>query len=172
MHGGGGGFDWQGDSPPSIPFEELIIYEVHLKGFTAHASSGVRYPGTYLGVVEKIPHLTTLGINAVEFLPVHEHRVEDFLVGKGLTNYWGYNTIGFFAPESSYGTGRALGCQVAEFQTLVRELHRAGIEVILDVVCNHTAEGNELGPAVCFRGIDNATYYSLTGAPTSPSATT
>jgi glycogen operon protein len=161
-------FDWQGDSPPSIPLEELIIYEVHLKGFTAHASSSVRFPGTYLGVIDKIPYLTKLGVNALEFLPVHEHCVEDFLVGRGLTNYWGYNTIGFFAPESSYGTERVLGCQVAEFQTLVRELHRAGIEVILDAVYNHTAEGNELGPTVCFRGIDNPTYYSLAGGPSEP----
>jgi glycogen operon protein len=161
-------FDWQADVPPSIPFEELIVYEVHVKGFTAHPSSGVAHPGTYLGFVKKIPHLTRLGVNAVELLPVHEHCVEDFLVAKGLTNYWGYNTIGFFAPESSYGTQHTLGCQVAEFKTLVRELHRAGIEVILDVVYNHTAEGNELGPTACFRGIDNPTYYSLTGGRNEP----
>jgi glycogen operon protein len=161
-------FDWQGDAPSYTPLENLVIYEVHLKGFTAHSSSGVQSPGTYLGFVEKIPHLKELGINAVEFLPVHEHSVEDFLTAKGLTNYWGYNTIGFFAPESSYATQRFPGCQVSEFKTLVRELHRAGIEVILDVVYNHSAEGNELGPTLCFKGIDNPTYYCLTGGPNEP----
>jgi len=161
-------FDWQGDSPPGIPFEELIVYEVHVKGFPAHPSSRVGRPGTSLGFIEKIPHLTRLGINAVELLPIHEYCVEDFLSAKGLTNYWGYNTIGFFALESSYGTRQAPGCQVAEFKTLVRELHRAGIEVILDVVYNHTAEGNELGPTLSFRGIDNPTYYCPTGGPWEP----
>ncbi|RJQ45655.1 MAG: glycogen debranching enzyme GlgX [Nitrospiraceae bacterium] len=161
-------FDWQNDSPPDIAFEKLIIYEVHLKGFTAHASSGVDDPGTYLGFVEKIPYLKDLGINAVELLPVHEYCIDDFLHEKGLTNYWGYNTIGFFAPESSYGTGKSPGCQVNEFKTLVRELHKAGIEVILDVVYNHTGEGNELGPAMCFKGIDNPTYYCLTGTSNEP----
>jgi len=162
------GFDWQGDAPPDVPLEKLFIYEVHLKGFTAHPSSGVKHPGTYLGFIEKISHLKRLGINAVEFLPVHEFYSDDFLRNRGLTNYWGYNTIGFFAPESSYGTGRSPGCQVAEFKTLVRELHRAGILVILDVVFNHTGEGNELGPTISFKGIDNPTYYSLTGPPTEP----
>ncbi|THJ25614.1 MAG: glycogen debranching protein GlgX [Nitrospira sp. CG24E] len=156
-------FDWQGDTPPGIPFEKLIIYEVHPKGFTAHPSAKVQHPGTYLGFAEKIPYLRNLGVNAVELLPVHEHYVEDFLLDKGLTNYWGYNTIGFFAPESSYGTQRAPGCQVAEFKTLVRELHKAGIEVILDVVYNHSAEGNECGPTLCFKGIDNPSYYCLAG---------
>ena len=161
-------FDWQGDVPPDIPFQELIIYEVHLKGFTAHRSSGVKNPGTYLGFIEKIPYLRDLGINAVEFLPLHEFYVEDILLNKGLTNYWGYNTIGFFAPESSYCTKRSSGCQVNEFKTLVRELHRAGIEVILDVVYNHSGEGNELGPTLCFKGIDNPTYYCLSGTPNEP----
>ena len=161
-------FDWQGDVPPDISFHELIIYEVHLKGFTAHQSSGVKYPGTYLGFIEKIPYLKDLGINAVELLPLQEFYVEDSLIGKGLTNYWGYNTIVFFAPESSYSTKRSPGCQVNEFKTLVRELHKAGIEVLLDVVYNHTAEGNELGPTLCFKGIDNPTYYCLTGTPKEP----
>jgi glycogen operon protein len=163
-----GRFDWQGDSPPEIPFEKLIVYETHVKGFTAHPSSGVSAPGTYLGFIEKITYLKDLGINAVELLPVHEVTVEDSLSAKGLTNYWGYNTIGFFAPESSYGSKRYPGCQVNEFKTLVRECHRAGIEVILDVVYNHTGEGSELGPTLCFRGIDNPTYYSLTGGPSDP----
>ncbi|MBI5740795.1 MAG: glycogen debranching protein GlgX [Nitrospirae bacterium] len=162
------GFDWQGDCPLCLPFEKTIIYEVHLKGFTAHASSGVKNPGTYPGFVEKIPYLRDLGINAVEFLPLQEFYIDDFLLDKGLTNYWGYNTIGFFAPESSYGSGDYHGCQVNEFKTLVRELHKAGIEVIMDVVYNHTGEGNELGPTMCFRGIDNPTYYCLTGPPHEP----
>jgi len=161
-------FDWQGDAPPAIPFERLVIYETHVKGFTAHPSAGVDHPGTYLGFIGKIPHLKSLGVNAVELLPVHEFYVDDFLRERGLTNYWGYNTIGFFAPDVSYGTGRYPGCQVEEFKTLVRELHRAGIEVILDVVYNHTGEGNELGPTISFKGIDNPSYYVLTGGPHDP----
>jgi isoamylase len=161
-------FDWQGDVPPDIPFHELIIYEIHLKGLTAHKSSGAKNPGTYRGFIEKIPYLKDLGINAVEFLPLHEFYVEDILLNKGLTNYWGYNTIGFFAPELSYSTKRFPGCQVNEFKTLVRELHKAGMEIILDVVYNHTGEGNELGPTLCFKGIDNPTYYCLTGTPHEP----
>ena len=161
-------FDWQGDALPDIPLEKLIIYEVHLKGFTAHRSSGVKNPGTYSGFIEKIPYLKDLGINAVEFLPLQEFYIDDFLHDKGLTNYWGYNTIGFFAPESSFGTNSFPGCQVNEFKTLVRALHKAGIEVIMDVVYNHTGEGNELGPTISFKGIDNPTYYCLTGTPHEP----
>jgi glycogen operon protein len=161
-------FDWQGDSSPDLALEQLILYEVHVKGFTAHPSSGVRFPGTYLGFIEKIPHLSRLGVNAVELLPVHEYYVDDFLVQKGLTNYWGYNSIGFFAPESSYSTGRTAGSQVAEFKTLVRELHKAGIKVILDVVYNHTGEGSEMGPTISFRGLDNPSYYCLTGPEAEP----
>jgi glycogen operon protein len=161
-------FDWQGVTAPDLALEQLVIYEVHVKGFTAHPSSGVQFPGTYLGFIEKIPHLTRLGVNAVELLPVHEYYVDDFLIQKGLTNYWGYNSIGFFAPESSYGTNHTPGCQVTEFKTLVRELHKAGIKVILDVVYNHTGEGNEMGPTMCFRGIDNLAYYSLTGPEDAP----
>ena len=156
-------FDWRGDRPPNIPFEKLYIYEVHVKGFTAHPSSQAAHAGTYLGFIEKIPYLKDLGVNAVEFLPIHEHYDDDFLLSKGLKNYWGYNTLAFFAPEISYSTQRTPGCQVGEFKTLVRELHKAGIEVILDVVYNHSAEGNELGPTLSFRGVDNPTYYCLTG---------
>jgi glycogen operon protein len=156
-------FDWQGTSAPDLDLAELIIYEVHVKGFTAHPSSSVDHPGSYLGFSEKIPYLQRLGVNAVELLPVHEYYVDDFLVDKGLTNYWGYNSIGFFAPESSYAAGSSPGCQVTEFKTMVRELHRAGIKVILDVVYNHTGEGNEMGPTMSFRGLDNPSYYSLTG---------
>ncbi len=164
----GDGFDWQGTTSPDLQLEQLVIYEVHVKGFTAHPSSGVKDRGTYLGFIEKIPYLQKLGINAVELLPVHECYVDDFLLQKGLTNYWGYNSVGFFAPESSYSTRRTPGCQVAEFKTLVRELHKAGIKVILDVVYNHTGEGNEMGPSLCFRGIDNTAYYSLTGPGDAP----
>jgi glycogen operon protein len=161
-------FDWRGDRRLFSPLEELLIYEVHLKGFTKHPSSGVSFPGTYLGFIEKIPYLQRLGVNAVELLPVHEYYVDDFLLARGLTNYWGYNTIGFFAPESSYSTGRAPGCAVAEFKTLVRELHRAGIRVIMDVVYNHTGEGSEMGPTLSLRGIDNTSYYILTGGADAP----
>jgi len=161
-------FDWQGVRSPDLGLEQLVIYEVHVKGFTAHPSSGVSSPGTYLGFIEKIPHLTRLGVNAVEFLPVHEYYVDDFLIERDLTNYWGYNSIGFFAPESSYSSRRAPGCQIAEFKTLVRELHRAGIKVILDVVYNHSGEGNEMGPMMCFRGVDNLSYYTLTGPSDAP----
>jgi isoamylase len=161
-------FDWQGTTAPELGLEKLFIYEVHVKGFTAHPSSSVENPGSYLGFIEKIPYLKELGVNAVELLPVHEYYVDDFLHDRGLTNYWGYNSIGFFAPESSYAAGTTPGCQVTEFKTLVRELHRADILVILDVVYNHTGEGNEMGPTMSFRGIDNPSYYSLTGPAQAP----
>jgi glycogen operon protein len=164
----GDGFDWEGTDHPEIPFDELVIYEAHVKGLTAHPSSKVKNPGTYLGFIEKIPYLKSLGINAVELLPIQEFYVEDFLIAKGVSNYWGYNTIGFFSPDISYSTQSAPGCQVREFQTLVRELHRAGIEVILDVVYNHSGEGNQLGPTFSFKGIDNPVYYRLTGTPDEP----
>ncbi|NLJ76780.1 MAG: glycogen debranching protein GlgX [Peptococcaceae bacterium] len=154
-------FDWEGVTPPRTPLAETIIYEVHLKGLTAHATSGVRHPGTYLGVIEKIPYLKSLGVTAIEFLPVHHCHSEDLLQKKGLTNYWGYNTLGFFAPDSRFSTGLYPGCQVQEFKQMVKELHKAGLEVILDVVYNHTCEGDERGPTLSFRGIDNITYYQL-----------
>jgi glycogen operon protein len=162
-------FDWAGDRPPRLPLSELVIYEVHLKGFTAHPSSGVRHPGTYLGFAEKAEALRSLGVNAVELLPVHDSFTEDRLSKLGLTNYWGYNTVTFFAPAWAYSTQTAPGCQVTEFKTMVRELHRAGIEVILDVVFNHTCESDELGPTVSLRGIDNPAYYRLeAGRPWEP----
>ena len=161
-------FDWRGDEPLDLPFRDLVIYEAHVRGFTKHASSGVEHPGTYLGFIEKIPYLQALGVNAVELLPVHEFATEPFLADKGLSNYWGYNTVSFFAPESSFASSDAPGAAVTEFKTLVRALHEAGIEVILDVVYNHTAEGKELGPTFSLRGIDNRTYYCLTGSPTEP----
>ncbi len=161
-------FDWQGDRKPVIPLNEAIIYEVHLKGFTADPTSGVKNPGTYLGFIEKIPYLKDLGVNIVELLPIQGFLNRGSLTSKGLVEYWGYNTIAFFAPELAFSTKRFLGCEVEEIKTLVRELHKAGIEVILDVVYNHTGEGNELGPTVCFKGIDNPTYYSLSGSQNEP----
>jgi glycogen operon protein len=118
-------------------------------------------PGTYLGAIERIPHLVRLGVNAIELLPVHEHHSEERLTALGLTNYWGYNTVGFFAPDQRYAAGSAPGSAVSEFKQMVKAFHAAGIEVILDVVYNHTGEGGEGGPALCFRGIDNAVYYHL-----------
>jgi isoamylase len=162
------GFDWQKDAPPNHPWENLIIYEAHLRGFTADGSSGVKHPGTYAGFVEKIPYLRSLGVNAVELLPVQEHFSRTRLERQGLKEYWGYNTLCFFAPESSYAAGGEPGCQVDEFKTLVRELHRAGLEVILDVVFNHTGEGDRFGPTLSFRGIDNQSYYALGGPKEAP----
>ena len=159
-------FAWEDDLPPRIPLDESVVYEVHVRGSTVHPSSGVKRPGTYLGLVEKIPHLLKLGITAVELLPVHEFCGgepvgQDPVSGAPLRNFWGYNTLGFFAPEQSYAGQRQRGGQVLEFQEMVKRLHRAGIEVILDVVFNHTIEGHEVGPTLSFRGLDNAIYYAL-----------
>lgn len=154
-------FDWGDDHSPLVSMHEMVIYETHIKGFTAHKSSLVKHPGTYLGLIEKIPYLKKLGITSVELLPVQHCQDEDFLIEKGFTNYWGYNTLGFFAPDIRFSTKSYLGCQVNEFKQMVKELHKAGIEVILDVVYNHTCEGNQLGPTYSFRGIDNPTYYRL-----------
>ncbi len=161
-------FDWQGVKPPDLSRDRLVIYETHLRGFTAHPSSGVAEPGTFRGLIEKIPHLKALGVNAVELLPVHAKFSEDFLTRRGLNNYWGYNTAGFFALEPSYGSRSRPGCEIDEFKLMVRELHREGIEVILDVVYNHTAEGSELGPTLSLRGLDNRSYYALTGSAEAP----
>jgi isoamylase len=152
-------FDWQGVPRPKRPWSETVIYETHVRGLTVHPSSGVLRPGGFLGVTDKIPYLRELGITAVELLPVQE-----FDSGPGKRqNYWGYDPLSFRAPKESYGSGTAPGCQVHEFKTMVRELHRAGIEVILDVVFNHTAEGGADGPTLGFRGLDNAMYYLLDG---------
>jgi isoamylase len=161
-------FDWGGETPLDIQLSNSIIYEAHVKGFTKDPSSKVKNNGTYLGMIEKIPYLKSLGVTTVELLPMHEYYVEDFLANKGLTNYWGYNTVAFFVPEQSYGSQTFPGCQVKEFKTLVKAFHAAGLEIILDVVFNHSAEGNELGPTLSFRGIDNPTYYYLTGDSGSP----
>jgi isoamylase len=157
-------FDWEGDRPLRTPWNETVIYEVHVKGVTiCHPEIGVSQRGTYLGLCSSpvMEHLKDLGVTAVELLPVHHHVNDKFLVDRGLTNYWGYNTIGFFAPESSYSSSKVFGSQVSEFKQMVKVLHQNGFEVILDVVYNHTAEGNHLGPTLSFRGIDNATYYRL-----------
>jgi glycogen operon protein len=157
-------YDWEGDRPLNRPMEETIIYEMHVRGFTQSPSSRVRHPGTFLGVIEKIPYLKELGVTAVELLPVFdfdEKAVLRQLNGRSLTNYWGYSTIGFFAPQSSYCVNPETGSHFREFRDMVKALHRAGIEVILDVVFNHTDEGNHLGPTFSFRGIDNRTHYFL-----------
>ena len=159
-------FDWEGDKPLNIPLEKSIIYEAHLKGFTASPSSGVKNPGTYKGFIEKIPYLKQLGITAVEFLPIfefdeYENGNFDPKTGDRLKNYWGYSTIGFFAPKTTYSSNMAPGQTVKEFKELVKALHKAGIEIILDVVYNHTAEGNEHGLTFCYRGFENSSYYLL-----------
>ncbi len=156
-------FDWEDDLPPRTPWNRTVIYECHVKGLTIrHPDVPPRLRGTYLGLASGpiLDHLTKLGVTAVELLPVHQAVTERSLSQLGLTNYWGYNTIGFFAPDGRYATG-GLGLEVHEFQTMVKILHRAGLEVILDVVYNHTAEGDHLGPTLSFRGIDNTVYYHL-----------
>ena len=155
-------FTWGGDRPPAIPWHQSVIYEVHVKGFTIqHPEVPPALRGTYAGLATApvIDYLTRLGVTAVELLPVHAFVDDRHLVAKGLRNYWGYNSIGYFAPERRYS---ATG-SVNEFKTMVKTLHSAGIEVILDVVYNHTAEGNQLGPTLSFRGIDNPVYYRLVG---------
>jgi glycogen operon protein len=163
-------FDWQGDSPLNYPLRFSVIYETHVKGLTAHPDSGVKHPGTYRGVIEKIPFLKDIGITSLEFLPVQEFNENEYLrysprTGKKLTNYWGYSTVAFFSPKASYAADKSPGGQVNEFKEMVRELHKAGIEVILDIVFNHTAEGNEKGPTLSFRGLDNSIYYILNENP-------
>ncbi|MFP4014477.1 MAG: glycogen debranching protein GlgX [Chitinispirillaceae bacterium] len=157
-------FSWMDDSKPDIPWHKTAIYELHLKGFTAlHPDIPPEMRSTYSGLTHPsvIDYFHSLGITAIELMPVHQFVAEKFLVEKGLTNYWGYSSIGFFAPDVRYSGTGTRGQQVDEFKTMVKTLHREGIEVILDVVYNHTAEGNHLGPTLCFRGIDNASYYKL-----------
>jgi isoamylase len=157
-------FDWFGDRPPDRPLHETVIYETHLKGLTrCHPDVPEALRGTYQGFAHPsvINHLTSLGVTAVELMPIHQFVHDQRLVDRGLRNYWGYNTIGFFAPHNEYSSSGQRGEQVNEFKAMVRTLHQAGIEVILDVVYNHTAEGNHLGPTLCFKGIDNRAYYRL-----------
>jgi isoamylase len=155
------GYDWEGDLPLRRQSARTVIYEMHVRGFTRHPSSGVgaKTRGTYAGLIEKIPYLQDLGVTAVELLPVFQFDAQDCPLGK--INYWGYAPVSFFAPHAAYSSRRDPLGPVNEFRDMVKALHRAGIEVILDVVFNHTAEGDERGPAISFRGIDNPTYYIL-----------
>ena len=157
-------FDWGVDRPPKRQYAESVIYEAHVKGLTyQHPEIPAELRGTYSAIAHPvmIDHLRSLGVTAVELMPVHHFANDSTLIERGLSNYWGYNTIGFFAPDSKYSSSASPGGQVQEFKSMVRELHDAGIEVILDVVYNHTGEGNHLGPTLCFKGIDNSAYYRL-----------
>ncbi len=164
---GDDGFDWQGDRPLNRPLNETIVYETHVRSLTSHPSAQVEHPGTYRGVIDKIPYFKELGVTAVELLPIHEFNELEFdrrnpLTGERLGNYWGYNTLAFFAPKATYShLGAERGAQVVAFKEMVRALHQADLEIILDVVFNHTVEGNHLGPTLSFRGIDNSVYYLL-----------
>ena len=158
------GFEWEGDEPQRTPLADTVIYETHVKGFTMrHPEVRDDLRGTYAGLASEpaLEYLQSLGVTAVELLPVHHIADEHFLVDRGLKNYWGYSTIGYFAPHSAYAATGQRGEQVREFKGMVKALHRAGIEVILDVVYNHTAEGNHLGPMLSFKGVDNHSYYRL-----------
>ncbi|MDC7295352.1 glycogen debranching protein GlgX [Butyrivibrio sp. DSM 10294] len=158
-------YDWEGDKPLELLQQDLIIYEMHVRSFTAHQSSGVKYKGTYAGILEKIPYLKELGINCIELMPIFEFdEFENSRVvnGQRLLNYWGYSTVGFFAPKAGYAASAPFGMESDELKNMIKHLHRNGIEVILDVVFNHTAEGNENGPYISFKGIDNRNYYLLT----------
>ena len=158
-------FDWDGDSPLKIPMEDLIIYEMHVRSFTRHPSSNVKHPGTFAALTQKISYLKELGINCVELLPIFEFdefENSKIVNGKRLYNYWGYSTVGFFAPKAGYAATGRYNMEVDELKNFIKTFHQNGIEVILDVVFNHTAEGNEKGPYISFRGIDNKTYYLLT----------
>jgi len=159
-------FNWGKDRFPNHAWSDVIIYETHVRGLSIHPSSTVKHPGTYRGVIEKIPHFKELGITTIELMPVQEFVVGEGdnvnpITGERLMNYWGYDPLVYFSPQYKYSSAREPGGQVNEFKTMVRELHKAGIEVILDVVLNHTAEGNELGPTLSFKGIDNSIYYVL-----------
>jgi isoamylase len=157
-------YDWEGDRPPRTPWHRTVIYEAHVKGLTMrHPDVPRKLRGTYAGVAHPavVEHLKSIGVTALELLPVHDFVDDNFLLEKGLSNYWGYNTLNFFSPDARYSGSGDRGGQVREFKDMVKALHRAGIEVILDVVYNHTAEGNHLGPTLSFKGIDNPTYYRL-----------
>jgi isoamylase len=157
-------FDWAGDASPGRPLADSIVYELHVKGFTRlHPGVPEQLRGTYAGLAHPaaLEHLTRLGVTAIELLPTHQFVHDEPLVARGLRNYWGYQSIGYFAPHNEYSASGDLGGQVDEFKAMVKAVHEAGLEVILDVVYNHTAEGNEHGPTLCFRGLDNAAYYRL-----------
>jgi glycogen operon protein len=157
-----GQYDWEGDQPLKRPMEDTIIYELHARGFTKSPSARIKHSGSFAGIIEKIPYLQELGITAVELLPAFdfdETAVLRMVDGKPVTNFWGYSTLGFFAPQSAYCVSPESGQHLDEFRDMVKALHKAGIEVILDVVFNHTDEGNDQGPVFCFKGIDNRVYY-------------
>ncbi|MGH8875567.1 MAG: alpha-amylase family glycosyl hydrolase, partial [Acidimicrobiia bacterium] len=157
-------FDWEDDRPPGTPMTDTLIYETHVKGLTArHPEVPAELRGTYAGLATPptIEHLVSLGVTTVELLPVHQFVHDHALAKRGLRNYWGYNSIGFFAPHNGYSASGGGGEQVGELKAMVKALHAAGLEVILDVVYNHTAEGDHLGPTLCFKGIDNPAYYRL-----------
>ena len=159
-------FDWESDVPLETPVNDLIVYEMHVRNFTCGAGSGVKHKGTFAGIVEKIPYLKELGVNCVELMPIHEFdEFENYrpspVDGHPLYNLWGYSNVGFFAPKAAYAASGRFSMQVDELKNMVKRLHANGIEVILDVVFNHTAEGNEKGPYISYRGIDNKTYYML-----------
>jgi isoamylase len=157
-------FDWQQDRAPRRPYHETIIYEAHVKGMTMrHPQVPEQLRGTYAGLAHPavIDHLRSLGVTAIELMPVHQFLQDQTLLNQGLRNYWGYNSFGFLAPHADYASAEKAGAAVTEFKAMVRAYHEAGLEVILDVVYNHTAEGNHMGPTICFRGIDNAAYYRL-----------
>jgi isoamylase len=167
----GRGYDWEGDEPLRLPMSDTIVYEMHVRGFTKSPSSGVEFPGTFSGVIQKIPYLQELGVTAVELLPVfaydeREVRGINPIDGSELRNFWGYDPYLHFAPEASYCVSPEEGSQIAEFRDMVKALHKAGIEVILDVVFNHTGEGNHLGPTISFKGFGNNAYYII--HPTEP----
>jgi isoamylase len=157
------GYDWEGDKPLNRPMADTIIYEAHVRGFTQSSTSSVRHPGTFSGLIEKIPYLQDLGVTAVELLPIFDFDTTQSTIvnGKPLGNFWGYSTVGYFALQSSFCIESGSGDQLREFRDLVKAMHKAGIEVILDVVFNHTDEGNHQGPMYCFKGIDNRSYYLL-----------
>ncbi len=158
-------YDWEMDKPLEIPLKDLVIYETHVRGFTMSPESEARRKGSFAGIVEMIPYLKKLGVNCVELLPVFEFDEQEnqlFVEGKRLYNYWGYSSVCFFAPKAGYAVSGPMGLAADEMKNMVKKLHAAGIEVLLDVVFNHTAEGNEKGPTISFRGIDNRTYYLLT----------
>src|SRR5205085_2584629 len=159
-------FHWQEDAPPLVKFEDSLLYELHVRGFTVHPTSLVAHPGTFKGLTEKIPYLKDLGVTAVELLPIHEFDENDcpFInpqTGKRLRNLWGYNSLAFAAPKASYASKGLEHGQVYEFREMIRAFHEAGMEVVLDVVFNHTGEGDDRGRTSSFRGLDNEVYYLL-----------
>lgn len=162
-----GDYDWEGDTPLNRPMAETIVYEMHVGGFTKSPTSGATHPGTFAGIIEKIPYLQSLGVTAVELLPIHQFDPKEIEKPSPtdpsvmLTNFWGYSTVGFFAPHNGYCTSQEMAEHTREFRDMVKALHKAGIEVILDVVFNHTSEGNDQGPVMSFKGFQNDVYYHL-----------